>query len=147
MAFDQKRFDEMIIKNSVVGIKLEPFKLKSGRLSHWYANCRILSDSYSLIDQTASFVVDFIKDKGIKCDYVYGVPAGATKLAVVINYKLGQHNPQQKIVIGREVPKDHGDPRDRYFIGPVKEGDKVAVLEDVTTTGGSLGTAIKSLIE
>lgn len=147
MVFDKKGFDSFILKSKVVGIKEQPFKLKSGRLSHWYANCRVLSDTFGLVDATADYVIAFLQEKKLKFDYVYGVPAGATKLANAINYKLGMQNPQQKLVIGREKPKEHGDPKDRYFIGPIAEGDKVVVLEDVTTTGGSVVDQLKFLAE
>lgn len=147
MAFDKKGFDEFILKNKVVGIKEEPFKLKSGRLSHWYANCRVLSDTSGLLEKTADFVIEFLKGQKLDFDYVYGVPAGATKLAVAINMKLGKNNPNHKVIIGREKPKEHGDPRDRYFIGPIAEGDNIVVLEDVTTTGGSLISEIQKLKE
>jgi orotate phosphoribosyltransferase len=149
MVFRKEEFDKLILDNKVVGIKPEPFKLKSGRLSYWYANCRVMSDTYELLDKTASFVIDFIVDHKLDFDYVYGVPAGATKLAVAINYKLGQENDRdsQKIIIGREKPKEHGDPKDRYFIGPVQSGDNVIVLEDVTTTGGSVIDQLKFLKE
>lgn len=147
MAFSKKEFDEFILKNKVVGIKEEPFKLKSGRLSHWYANCRVLSDTFELLDRTSGFVIDFLQEKGMKFDYVYGVPDGATKLGMMINARLGAENPKQKMVIGRKEPKEYGDPRDRYFIGPVAEGDNVVVLEDVTTTGSSVIEHIRFLRE
>lgn len=131
----------------MVGIKEEPFKLKSGRLSHWYANCRVLSDNSEILSRTADFVVQFLQDRGIGFDYVYGVPAGATKLAVAINMSLGQKNPSQKIMIGREKPKEHGDPKDKYFIGNPEQGDKVVVVEDVTTTGSSVISQLKFLKE
>ena len=147
--FKKEEFDKFILDNKVVGIKPEPFKLKSGRLSYWYANCRVMSDTFELIDRTAGFVADFISEHKLDFDYVYGVPAGATKLAVAINYRIGQKNNKnsQKIIIGREKPKEHGDPKDRYFIGPVQSGDKVIVLEDVTTTGGSVIDQLKFLKE
>ena len=66
-----------------------------------------------------------------------------------MNYKKGKldNNENQALVIGRGKPKEHGDPKDKYFIGPVKERDKVIVVEDVTTTGGSLIDTIKHLQE
>ena len=147
--FKKEEFDKFILDNKVVGIKPEPFKLKSGRLSYWYANCRVMSDTFELLDRTAEFVADFLSEHNLDFDYVYGVPAGATKLAVAINYRIGQKNNKnsQKIIIGREKPKEHGDPKDRYFIGPVQSGDKVIVLEDVTTTGGSVIGQLKFLKE
>lgn len=147
MAFNKKEFDEFLLKNRVVGVKEEPFKLKSGRLSHWYVNCRVLSDTFGLIDKTAQFVIDFIKESGLDPHYIYGVPDGATKLGLMINAKIGKKNPSQKMVIGRKQPKEYGDPKDRYFIGSVEPGDKVIVVEDVTTTGGSAVEHIRFLKE
>ncbi|MCD6477773.1 MAG: hypothetical protein J7K87_02095 [Candidatus Aenigmarchaeota archaeon] len=37
--------------------------------------------------------------------------------------------------MGRGKPKEHGDPKDRYFLG--KPEGNVVVMEDVTTTGSS----------
>ncbi len=47
--------------------------------------------------------------------------------------------------MGRARVKSHGDPGDRYFVGTPR-GDTV-VLEDVTTTGGSLLGTIDSLLD
>ena len=57
-------------------------------------------------------------------------------------YSAGTH----KMVIGRANPKEHGSAKDRYFIGDPSDAD-VVVLEDVTTTGGSLIRTIDSLVE
>ncbi|MBD3312811.1 orotate phosphoribosyltransferase [Candidatus Woesearchaeota archaeon] len=138
MTFDKEGFDKFILENQVVGIKEEPIKLKSGRESYWYANCRVLSDNYGLLNRTAGFVADFIKEKGLEFDYIYGTPDGATKLGVMVNIILGKDNPDLKMVVGRKKPKDYGEPRDRFFVGPVEKGDRVLVVEDVTTTGSSV---------
>ena len=47
--------------------------------------------------------------------------------------------------MGRAKPKDHGDPKDRYFVG--SPTGNICILEDVTTTGGSLIDCIKHLQE
>ncbi len=47
--------------------------------------------------------------------------------------------------MGRGKPKEHGDPKDRFFLG-IPDGDTV-IIEDVTTTGGSLVDAIIKLKE
>ena len=47
--------------------------------------------------------------------------------------------------MGRGKQKKHGDPKDRIFLG-IPKGD-VIILEDVTTTGGSLINTIKELKE
>jgi orotate phosphoribosyltransferase len=139
MVFDQEEFNKFIVDQEVVGFFPEGRTLKSGRFSYWYANCRRLLDTVGAADKTASFLLDFLKEKGLQFDYIYGVPEGVTKLADVANYKIGMNRkPEQKLVIGRGKPKEHGDPKDKYFVGDVKPGDKIIVVEDVTTTGGSM---------
>jgi orotate phosphoribosyltransferase len=147
--FDQEEFNNFIIDNNVVGFKEQDITLKSGRLSRWYANCRCLTDFAGIADKTANFIIEFAKEKGLECDYFYGVPAGATKLGVLLNYKIAAraNNEDFKLIIGREKPKDHGEAKDRFFIGPLKPGDNVIAIEDVTTTGGSLITGIERLRE
>ena len=50
-----------------------------------------------------------------------------------------------RLPMGRGKPKEHGDPADRNFLAAPTGG--VVVLEDVTTTGGSLLAALDSLAE
>lgn len=151
--FDKVRFNQFLIDSNVIGFFDKPVILKSGRQSYWYANCRNLSNTFEMLDKTADFVIEFIDENitgdGVEFDYVYGVPEGASKLAIIVSYKLGMklNNKNQKIVMGRGQPKPHGVPKDKYFIGDVNEGDRVLVIEDVTTTAGSLLTTIKQLKE
>jgi orotate phosphoribosyltransferase len=149
MDFDPGAFHQFLLENKVIGFFETPLKLKSGRISHWYVNCRVLSDRLGEIDRLADFVLAFSKKHGLYADYYYGVPEGATKLAVILNYKKGKssNDRDQALVIGRGKPKEHGDPKDRYFIGPIQEGDAAIVIEDVTTTGGSLVQSIENLKE
>ena len=81
---------------------------------------------------------------------MYGVPEGATKLGILAQYFWAKSRPNfgpgsHPMPMGRGKPKEHGDPRDKFFVG-VPRGDTL-VLEDVTTTGGSLLTTIDALIE
>lgn len=149
MNFNKEEFNRFLVDNNVVGFKEQDITLKSGRISRWYANCRCLTNHTGIADKTANFIIDFIKEKGLEFDYVYGIPAGATKLATIINYKIAARQNKENIplVIGREKPKEHGEPKDRFFLGPVKAGDRVVVVEDVTTTGGSLISGIEKLKE
>ena len=147
--FNQEEYNKFLIENNVIGFFAEPITLKSGRISHWYVNCRNLLDRVGVMDKLVDFVLAFADEKGISADYFYGVPEGATKLGVILNYKKGKldNNENQALIIGRGKPKEHGDPKDKYFIGPAQEGDKVIVIEDVTTTGGSLIDTIRHLQE
>jgi orotate phosphoribosyltransferase len=147
--FNQDEYNKFLIENGIIGFFAEGKNLKSGRFSYWYANCRRLADTVGAVDKTADFLIAFLQEKGLEYDYIYGVPEGVTKLAGIIDYKRGiaAGDPNQRLVMGRGKPKEHGDPKDKYFVGDVKEGDKVVVVEDVTTTGGSLMKTLEALAD
>lgn len=139
--FSQKEFNQFILKNKVIGFFEKPIILKSGRLSHWYVNWRNVAEDVFLLDKLTDFVIDFVEDLNLKPDCFYGVPEGATKLAIINQYKWAKKSPNynlgsHSLVMGRGKPKEHGDPKDRFFIGQPR--GKIIVLEDVTTTGSSL---------
>ena len=146
--FNQKGFNNFIIQNKVVGFFKKPIKLKSGRLSNWYVNWRNIAEDVYLLDKLTDYVISFVENLNLKPDCFYGVPEGATKLALITQYKWARkssdYGPGSHVLsMGRGKPKDHGDPKDRYFVGTPK--GKVIILEDVTTTGSSLISAIDNL--
>lgn len=151
MSFDQKEFNSFVLENKIVGIKGEKFKLKSERESNWYANWR-LNDAYS-IGILGSYVKEFTKDNiggHDRVDCFYGVPEGATRLGIVTQCKWAEESPNYArgshvLPMGRGKPKEHGDPKDKYFVGAPR--GKTVVLEDVTTTGGSTLKTIANLKE
>ena len=145
---DRSRFLEFIIENEVVGFFNEPIKLKSGRLSSWYVNWRTIAQDAFLIDQLTDFIISFVKFKNLTPDCFYGVPEGATKLGIITQLKWAKEQSNYSkgtylLPMGRGKLKEHGDPKDRFFLGEPK--GKVIILEDTTTTAGSLINAIKSL--
>ena len=148
--FDQQKFDNFVLENNVIGFFDQPITLKSGRISHWYVNWRTVSNDVHLLDQLTDFVINFVKDNNLKPDCFYAVPEGPTKLGVITQYKWAMSQPDYPsknypLAMGRGKPKEHGQPQDRYFIGTPQ--GKTIVVEDVTTTGGSLLETIKSLKE
>jgi orotate phosphoribosyltransferase len=149
MAFDKDAYLRFLVSSGVVGFFPEGRKLKSGRVSHWYANCRVLSDTAGSLEKLAGFVLDFVKGLNIEYDYFFGIPEGSTKLGIILNYLKAEQedDPQHPIVMGRGKEKSHGDPRDRFVIGPLNEGDRIVAVEDVATTGGSMLETVNRLIE
>lgn len=146
MAFDKDAYNRFLIRNNAVGFSEEPIQLKSGRLSHWYANLRNLTDSVRMKDTLVRFVLDCVDSKGLKPDFFYGVPEGATKLALFLTDEYAKRKDSDSpLVLGRGRPKEHGKPEDRFFVGSVPAGSRVIVIEDVTTTGSSLLSAIEAL--
>lgn len=148
--FNQEEFNKFIEENNVYGFFYEPITLKSGRLSHFYANFRNISEDVWLTDKLADYIISFTQDKGLEVDTFYGVPDGVTKIATITQYKWAKQKDDYSkgshvLAMGRKTPKDHGEAKDRYFVGMPK--GKVVVIEDVTTTGSSLIDTIHNLQE
>lgn len=146
--FDRSAFNRFIIENKVVGFFDKEVTLKSGRKSHWYVNWRTVAGDVFLVDRLSDFLIDFTVGLGFKPDAFYGVPEGASKLGVITTYKWAKaqrtyapgSNP---LPMGRGKPKEHGAPEDKFFVGQPR--GSIIVVEDVTTTGGSLLTALDQL--
>jgi len=148
--FDKKSFISFALDHAVIGFFDEPITLKSGRKSNWYVNWRTVSSDVFLIDQLSDFLLSFVSDIKLGCDSFFGVPEGATKLAIISTFKWAKKQPNYNagshaLSMGRGRPKKHGALGDRYFLGEPK--GRVVVLEDVTTTGESLLNTIRILRE
>ncbi len=146
--FQQNAFIDFLIEYRIVGFFKHPIQLKSGRMSNWYVNWRTISGDAYLMNRLIQFVIAYVHEHQLTPDAFYGVPEGATKLGVLCShewaklqddYMLGKYS----LPMGRAKPKPHGDPKDRFFVG-APEGN-IIVLEDVTTTGLSLGQTLDQL--
>jgi orotate phosphoribosyltransferase len=152
-SFNQAKFNSYVIQSGVIGFFEQAITLKSGRKSNWYVNWRRVAGDVYLIDSLSQYVLDFIKDliqtQQLEIpDSIYGVPEGATKLGIICQYKWAKLSSQYKegshvLCMGRASPKQHGVPEDKYFVGMPR--GKTLILEDVTTTGGSLLSTIDFL--
>ncbi len=144
--FDQQAYNKFLIEEGVIGFFEESIKLKHGRISNWYVNMRNLTDTTKVKDKLVKYVLDFVESKGLEPDLFYGVPEGATKLALFLTDEYAKRkNKDMPLVMGRGKPKEHGEPKDRFFVGHMPDKSKVIVVEDVTTTGGSLINTLESL--
>ena len=147
---EKENFYNFIVNNNIIGLFKEPIKLKSGRLSFWYINWRNIASDVFLLDQLTDYIFLYINYLGLNPKCFYGVPEGATKIGIITQYKWAKNQENYSsgshvLSMGRGKQKDHGDPKDRFFLG-VPNGETV-IIEDVTTTGGSLVNAIKKLRE
>ncbi len=146
--FNQSKFNQLVLEYEVIGFKTDPIKLKSGRDSHWYVNWRSGTSDVHLLRELAKYITAYTKDQALTPDQFYGVPEGATALGIVANIELAEESTSyargsHSIFLERKEPKSHGEPKDRFFVG--QPHGKIIVLEDVTTTGGSLIKTIKRL--
>ena len=149
-SYSPEAFINFLLDNNVVGFFEKPITLKSGRKSSWYVNWRTVSNDVFLFDQLTDFVLSFVNSKKLQADCFYGVPEGATKLGLLATYKFAKQQKNYQagshvLAQGRAKPKEHGAVEDKYFIGMPR--GRVIVVEDVTTTGGSLLTTVAQLQE
>ncbi len=147
---EKDNFYDFIIKNNVVGFFNEPITLKSGRKSYWYVNWRTIAEDVYFLDKVSNFLLLFVKHLNLVPNCFYGVPEGATKLGVITQYKWAFNDKniqpgKYTLSMGRGKPKDHGELKDKFFLGIPK--GKIIILEDTTTTGGSLLKAIDDLLK
>ena len=117
------------------------FTLTSGKKSNYYIDGKRIT----LSPEGAYWVGKAIFDElaGIDVDAVGGVATGAYPMVAavaVISYLEGKPLP---VFMVREVAKEHGTMR--KIEGHLKEGSRVAILEDVLTTGGSVIKAIEAV--
>jgi orotate phosphoribosyltransferase len=150
MHFIQEEFNEFMIEHGVIGFFEKPVALKSKRKSHYYVNWRDVTNNAYLLDKLTDYILGFVNELGLEVDCFVGVPEGATKTAIITQYKFAKSQQdfdtkRYSLSMIRGKPKSHGLPKDRFFIG-VPEG-KTILIEDVTTTGSSLLSTIYNLKE
>jgi len=115
------------------------FKLVSGKMSRFYINCKPTTLSPRGIFLVGHLVFDTIKNLNI--DGVGGLTFGADPIAVATAFASELKKSPIKAFSIRKTKKDHGIIR--WIEGDVQPGERVVIIEDVVTTGGSTIKAIK----
>jgi orotate phosphoribosyltransferase len=119
------------------------FVLASGRQSTFYVDARLTAmhpEGLALIGPAG---LQAIADAGWNPDSVGGLTLGADPIAYAIAYASQlQGRPVRAFTVRKEA-KAHGT--GRLIEGPFESGDRVVVIEDVITTGGSALKAIAAV--
>ena len=132
---------EMLVEKKSFQFSQEPiFKLTSGTMSQFYINCRPV-----VLDSRGMYLAGNLFSNAIsdirKLDGVGGLTFGADPIAVATAYTSEIKGRPLKAFSIRKTQKDHGIVR--WVEGGVELGDKVAIIDDVVTTGGSTIRAIE----
>ncbi len=115
------------------------FKLVSGRLSHFYVNCKPTTLSARGMYLAGHLIFDEIKDSDVSG--VGGLTFGADPLAVAAAFASEMKGQAVDAFSIRKTQKDHGIVR--WIEGDVQPGQRVVIIDDVATTGGSTIKAIE----
>ena len=115
------------------------FKLVSGKMSHFYVNCKPSTLSARGMFLAGHLVFDTIQD--LNPDGVGGLTFGADPIAVATAFVSELQGKPLSAFSIRKTRKDHGIVR--WIEGDLKPEQRVAIIDDVATTGGSTIKAIE----
>lgn len=121
------------------------FTLASGRSSTLYIDARLTTMSPEGLTVIGSAGIHALEQAGWNVDSVGGLTLGADPIAYAIAYASVSGSRPIRAFTVRKEPKAHG--MTRLIEGPFQKGDRVAVIEDVITTGGSALKAVKAVTD
>ena len=126
-------------------LKRGSFRLASGREASFYLDAKqvVLDARGAMLVGRA--VLDLLRARGPLPRAVGGMSIGADPVTSAVVTMAGVEGNDLKGFMVRKEPKDHGTKR--FIEGPVSPGDRVVIVEDVTTTGGSSLVAIDRAVE
>src|SRR6266446_1733117 len=119
------------------------FTLASGKQSSVYIDARLTTMSPEGLSTIGPTALAMLRAQGWDADAVGGLTLGADPVSYAISYaSAGDSHPIRAFTVRKEA-KDHGT--GKLIEGPFAAGDRVVVIEDVITTGGSALRAIETL--
>jgi orotate phosphoribosyltransferase len=130
---------DMLCRKAFKFSKEPIYKLVSGRMSQFYVNCKPVT-----LCARGMFLAGHLLFEEIKDDDVTGVGGltfGADPLAVATAFASELKARPINAFSIRKTRKDHG--LIRWIEGDIEPGERVAIIDDVATTGGSTIKAIE----
>ena len=119
------------------------FTLASGRQSTLYIDARLTTMSPEGLALIGPLALAAILEANWNVAAIGGLTLGADPVSYAIAYaSAGTARPLRAFTVRKEA-KGHGT--GRLIEGPFESGDRVAVIEDVITTGGSAIRATESI--
>ena len=119
------------------------FTLASGRQSTLYIDARLTTMSPEGLALIGPLGLAAVEDAGWNVQAVGGLTLGADPVSYAVSYaSMLAGRPVRAFTVRKEA-KQHGT--GRLIEGPFRSGDRVAVVEDVVTTGGSALRAIEAV--
>jgi len=117
-------------------IQFGHFTLASGQVSPIYIDLRLLVSDPSALRMVAQSYANLLRD--LQFDRLAAIPYAGLPIGTAVALETGH-----PLIYPRKEVKGHGTKR--AIEGRFEPGDRVVVLDDVITTGGSKLTAIETL--
>ena len=115
------------------------FKLVSGQTSRFYVNCKPTTLHPRGMYLAGHLVYDAVKDSQVAG--IGGLTFGADPIAIAAAFVSELQGNRIQAFSIRKTRKDHG--MIRWIEGDIQPGDRVVIIDDVVTTGGSTIKAIE----
>jgi orotate phosphoribosyltransferase len=117
--------------------------LSSGKEADYYVDLRRVTLDSVAAPLVGEVMLELTKD--LEYEAVGGLTLGADPVATAMMHVAGQKGRKLDSFVVRKAEKAHG--LQRRIEGPDVKGKKVLAVEDTSTTGGSVSTAVEALKE
>ena len=136
----QEILKEEIINKAVVHGKVI---LSSGKEADYYVDLRRVTLDHVAAPLIGEVMLELTKD--LNYDAVGGLTLGADPVATAMMHTAAKQGKKLDAFVVRKAEKAHG--LQRRIEGPDVNGKRVLAVEDTSTTGGSVLTAVEALNE
>lgn len=140
---NKERLLEILTRKSFMYSEEPTFRLASGRMSSYYINCK--NTAYD--PEGINLIGKAVFEMAVKYspDGIGGLTLGADPIALAAAAESFRRGKPIKAFVVRKQVKEHGT---KVSIeGDMKPGEKVVIIEDVVTTGGSTLSAVMAARE
>ncbi len=134
-----ERLLEILVETSYHESETPTIPLSSGKFSRFYIDCKKALSYPEARELAAELILAKLRTQEIQA--VGGIALGAYPIAIAVSDALYRLTGKEiRAFVVRKEPKTHG--LQKYLEGDVKQGERVLIVDDVITTGGSTLMAI-----
>jgi orotate phosphoribosyltransferase len=122
-------------------VKFGDFVLASGKKSKYYVDIKKATTNPKVLKAVAKMIKEYLEkeneleNKNLK---IAGVELGSVSIATAVSLET-----EKDLLIVRKKAKDYGTKN--KIEGELNDGDRVIIVEDVTTSGGSVAKAVDEI--
>lgn len=133
----KQEFIDFMLASDV--LKFGDFTLKSGRKSPFFMNAGAYVTGEQLKKLGEFYAKAIVDTYGLDFDVLFGPAYKGIPLAVVTAIALHTlYGKEVRYCSDRKEAKDHGADKGKFLGTKLKDGDRVVMIEDVTTSGKSM---------
>ena len=132
----KQEFIEFMVECQV--LRFGDFVTKSGRRTPFFVNTGFYRTGQQLHRLGGYYARAIESSFGLDFDVLFGPSYKGIPLSVAASIALSEaYGKEVRYLSNRKEIKDHGD-KGIFLGGPLEEGDRVVIIEDVTTAGTSI---------